>query len=391
MKGADMAQQDVITLVGVGDISPNRDDPPSIFRHCGDVFRTADIVFGQMESTLSDRGSPQFVPHAPSKLAARNVSALTKQGAGFDVMSFASNHAVDYGYEAFHDTLDALKNNNIAIAGAGRNIEEARKPVILERNGTRVGFLAYLSIVFPGLVAEEDRPGCVPLRASHYYKQMDFQPGTPPLIVTQLVPEDKKAMEEDIRKLRPQVDVLVVSIHAGVHFVPATVAMYQKEAAYHAIDTGADLVLQHHAHILKGVEMYNGKAIFYGLGNFALEHSKISIKKKAGDPSHRGMRGFYKVKPIPGWENYHYLPDARMTMIAKAYIQDKKISKVSYIPAYVNPQSEPEVVTRRDPRAQEVFDYVAKISEDQELKVGFAWEGDEVLLRTGEEHSARAA
>ena len=86
------AQKDVITLVGVGDISPNRDDPPSIFRHCGDVFRTADIVFGQMESTLSDRGSPQFTPHAPSKLAAKNITALTEKGAGFDVMSMASNH-----------------------------------------------------------------------------------------------------------------------------------------------------------------------------------------------------------------------------------------------------------------------------------------------------------
>ena len=383
-------QNDAITLVGVGDISPNRDDPPSIFRHCGDVFRTADIVFGQMESTLSDRGSPQFTPHAPSKLAAKNITALTEKGAGFDVMSMASNHAVDYGYDAFFDTLDAMKRNNIAVTGAGRNIVEARKPVILERNRTKVGFLAYLSIVFPGLIAEEDTPGCVPLRASHYYKQMDFQPGTPPLIVTALFPEDKQAMEEDIKKLRPQVDVLVVSIHAGVHFVPAMVPMYQKEAAYHAIDLGADLVLQHHAHILKGIEVYNGKAIFYGLGNFALEHSKISIKKKAGDLSHRGMRHFYRVKPIPGWENYHYLPDARMTMIAKAYIQNKQIQKVSYIPAYVNPQSEPEVVTRRDPRAQEVFDYVNRISEDQELKVGFSWDGDEVLIHSGNEERARA-
>ena len=386
------AQKDVITLLGVGDISPNRDDPPSIFRHCGDVFRTADIVFGQMEAALSDRGTPGFTPGVPSKLAAKNISALTEKGAGFDVMSFASNHAVDYGYDAFFDTLDALKSNNIAVTGAGRNIAEARTPVILERNGTKVGFLAYLSIVFPGLIAEEDTPGCVPLRASHYYKQMDFQPGTPPLIVTELFPEDKNAMEEDIRKLRPQVDVLVVSTHAGVHFVPATVAMYQKEAAYLAIDTGADLVLQHHAHILKGIEVYNGKAIFYGLGNFALEHSKTpAAKKKTGGTGYRNVLGqFYRIKPIPGWETYHYLPDARMTMIAKAYIQDNKIRKVCYIPTYVNPQSEPEVVTRKDPRAQEVFDYVNRISEAQELNVGFSWDGDEVLVNAGREQGAVA-
>ena len=292
----------------------------------------------------------------------------------------------------FDNQILQSHNNNIAVAGAGRNIAEARRPAILERNGTKVGFLAYLSIVFPGLIAEEDTPGCVPLRASHYYKQMDFQPGTPPLIVTELFPEDKNAMEEDIRKLRPQVDVLVVSTHAGVHFVPATVAMYQKEAAYLAIDTGADLVLQHHAHILKGIEVYNGKAIFYGLGNFALEHSKMpAAKKKTGGTGYRNVLGqFYRIKPIPGWETYHYLPDARMTMIAKAYIQDNKIRKVCYIPTYVNPQSEPEVVTRKDPRAQEVFDYVNRISEAQELNVGFSWDGDEVLVNTGREQGAVA-
>ena len=53
------------------------------------------------------------------------------------------------------------------------------------------------------------------------------------------------------------------------------------------------------------------------------------------------MREFYLIQPIPGWEYYTYLPDARMTMIAKAYIQDQKIQQVSYIPAYVNPNSEP--------------------------------------------------
>ncbi|MFC1941390.1 CapA family protein [Chloroflexota bacterium] len=374
-------EKDLITLVAVGDISPNRDDPPSIFRHCGDVFHNADIVFGQMEGPLSDRGSPMFVHHSPTRLAAKNISALTEEGAGFDVMSHACNHAMDYGWDAFFDTLDALNKNNIRVVGAGKNIEEARMPAILERKGTKVGFLAYLSIVFPGLVAQEDIPGCAPLRSSHFYQQVDPQAGTPPLIITKLFPEDRKAMEEDIRNLRPQVDVLVVSIHCGVHLAPSIIAMYQKEAGYAAIDAGADLVLQHHAHILKGIEVYKDKAIFYGLGNFALEHSlHFAGKVKAWNPNCRTLREFYGIKPIPGWEKYRYHPDARMTMVAKAYIQDKQIQKVTYIPAYINPKMEPEVVTRKDPKAQEVFDYVKKISEDEDLKFHFSWEGDEVLV-----------
>jgi hypothetical protein len=376
-------RSDLITLVGVGDISPSRDDPPSIFRHCGNVFRDADIVFGQMEAPLSDRGAPTFTPHSPTRLAAKNVTALTEAGAGFDVMSFACNHAMDYGYDAFDDTLELLKKHNIPTVGAGMNIQEARKPAIIERNGVRVGFLGYLSIVFAGLVADEGIRGCAPLRALNFYHQVDFQPGTPPLIITQLYPDDRKAMEDDIRKLRPQVDVLVVSMHCGVHIIPEIIATYQKEAGYAAIDAGADLVLQHHAHILKGIDTYKGKVIFYSLGDFALEHSMdFKGKKKAADPLYRKARASYlkNVKHPPGYEKHDFHPDALKTLVAKAYIRDKRIQKVTYLPTFINTNLEPEILTRKDPRAQEVFDYMVSISESQELNVKFAWEGDEVMV-----------
>jgi poly-gamma-glutamate synthesis protein (capsule biosynthesis protein) len=374
-------KQDVI-LVGVGDVRPQRSDPPSIFSHCGDVFQTADISFGQMESPMSDRGTPMFTPHAPGKRSPKNITALTEKGGRFTAMSFACNHAMDWGPDAFFDTIDLLTKNNIAVVGAGKNLSEARKPAIIEKKGTKFGFLANLTIVIPGLIAEEDVPGCVPLRATHCYEHIDFQPGTPPLILTKLFPEDKKMMEDDIKKLRPQVDILVFSMHCGVHMVPALLPMYQKEAAYAAIDAGADLVLMHHAHILKGIEVYKGKVIFYGLGNFAIDQvgDFIPNKIKAFDPAYRKLREIYHIKPIPGWEKYPYLPDARNTMIAKAYNSNKKIQKVTYIPAYISPKSEPEVVTRKDPRAQGCYDYVQQISDSQDLKVAFSWEGDEVLI-----------
>ena len=376
-------QKDLITLVAVGDVSPDRADAPSIFRHGGDLHRKADVVFGQMESPMSDRGTPNFVPHSPCKIPTSSVSALTReQGAGFDVMSFACNHAVDYGFDAFYDTLDTLKKNRIATVGAGRNIVEARKPAIIEKEGVKNGFLGYLSIVFPGIIAEDDVPGCAPLRASHHYQQVDFQPGTPPLVVTALYPEDKQALAEDIKKLRPQVDVVVVSMHAGVHVVPSVIAMYQKEAAYHAIDCGADLVLQHHSHILKGIEMYKDKAIFYCLNNFALEYDRLRPnERKAWDLGYRKLfHDFYKVKVHPGYERHRFHYDALKSLVAKAYIKNKRIEKVTYLPVYINPQLEPVVLTRQDPRAQEVFDYVAKISAEQELNVRFAWDGDEVAI-----------
>jgi hypothetical protein len=306
------------------------------------------------------------------------------------VMSFAANAAHDYGAEGLLDTIHHLNSHNIAVIGAGKDIEAARKPVIIERKGTRVGFLGYLSITSPGCVAEENTAGSAPLRANHYYRQVDPQPGTPPMIFTCLYPEDRKAMEEDIKKLRPLVDVLVVSMHCGVHFVPMVIAMYQKEAAHAAIDAGADLVLQHHAHILKGIESYKGKAIFYSLNNFADEHGLgFPGQLDAPDWTVRGLGTFYRkfthTKPVPGYEKHHGHHDALKTIMVKAYIENKKIQKVTYSPAFINPNLEPEIVKRTDPKGKEVFDYIKEISEAEELKVGFSWDGDEVLIGTGEQ------
>ncbi len=385
MKGSAARTKGPITLLGVGDVSPNRDDPPSMFRYCKETFQKADIVFCQLEAPLSDRGKPTFTPYGGgSRLRPENIAAINEEGGGFDVVSFAGNHAMDYGEEAFLDTLDLLKKHGIAYAGAGRDIHEARQPAILERNGTTVGFLAYLSILPLGFEADEKVPGCAPLWAWDAYRQVEWQVGAPPLIISQLYSEYKEAMLEDIRKLRSQVDVLVVSIHAGVHFIPAFVTMYQKEAAYAAIDAGADLVLQHHAHILQGIETYKGKAIFYSLGNFAVEHSRPAswpVNIRARDPQYRTHReDFFHIRPIPGYPKYRYHFDALKTMVAKAYIDDGKIQKVTYLPAYITPDLEPELLKREDPRAQQVFDYVTKISDATDLKVAFSWDGQEVLV-----------
>lgn len=99
------------------------------------------------------------------------------------------------------------------MIGAGRNIAQARRPAVLERVGTKIAFLAYCSVAAPGSEAEENKPGCVPMRASTSYEQIDWQPGTPPRIVTWADKDDLAAMAEDIRRARGQADVVVVSIH----------------------------------------------------------------------------------------------------------------------------------------------------------------------------------
>ena len=78
-------------------------------------------------------------------------------------------------------------------------------------------------------------------------------------------------MEEDIRAAKARADVVIMSIHWGIHHVPGMLADYQFTVGHRAIDAGADLILGTHAHLIKGIEIYKGKAIFFSLGNFAEE------------------------------------------------------------------------------------------------------------------------
>ncbi len=370
-----MAKKEEICFIATGDINLNRERPESSFATTAQLLKAADITFGQLEANLSDRPSPQV--HAPSIccVPAKNVSALTY--AGYDIISFAGNHALDAGVQAMFDTLDTLKKNGIAVIGAGKDIEEARKPVILERKGTRIGFLAYNSIIPAGYAAGPDKPGCNPIRVSTYYEVVDNQPGTPPRILTVPNKEDVKAMEESIRALKKEADLVIVSQHAGVHFQQSVIPMYQKEIGRAAIDAGADLIIGAHAHILKGIEVYKGKVIFYSLCNFAMD---AFLSRQVRTPHARQLFALYKYEPDPEYKTYPFPYESRKSLIVKAIISGKKIIRVSYLPVWINKQSEPELLPRTDSRSDEVIKYMDWLCQDQELSVHFSREGDEVVI-----------
>jgi hypothetical protein len=363
-----------ITLLGVGDILVDREEPESIFKHVAEVLRSGDITFGNCEQMYSDKGIPS--PIHISRNDPKNLSALLY--AGLDVVSLANNHTMDWGPEALLDTMARLKKAGLPYLGVGKNISEARQPVILERKGTRVGFLAYGCIGPSGSEAEDNKPGYAPMRAWTIYEQIDYQPGTPPNIITVPYVNDLAAMTEDIKKLKAQVDVVVISFHWGQHFLPRIIPMYCFDVGHTAVDAGADLILGGHPHILKGVEVYKGKVIFYSTCNFALE---ITPEAWNCDGAPKKTRKIYNFTPDPECPNYPMPHESRATLIAKALIEDGKIKRVSYIPCYINKWSEPEIVTRQDPRGQEVFNYMEDISRSEELPVKFSWDGDEVVIQ----------
>ena len=152
-----MSAPGVVEVVAGGDVIVNRSEPETVFEQCRDTLRSADIAFANSETTYSIRGTKAANIVGMMRADPRNLSALSY--AGFDVMSFANNHHLDAGPEAFFDTLDGLRNHGILTCGAGADIAEARRPAIIERNGAKVAFLGYSSILWPcGTQPDHHRP-----------------------------------------------------------------------------------------------------------------------------------------------------------------------------------------------------------------------------------------
>jgi poly-gamma-glutamate synthesis protein (capsule biosynthesis protein) len=389
-----MANESTVTLVAVGDVGPKRANAEEVFDSTRSILQSADITFGQLESNLSLRGTQQLNMGLGSIAHPRVGNALA--AAGFDVMSFASNHSLDYSEEALIDTLDIMKKNKVELIGAGRDISEARRPAIFERKKTKVGFLAYCSVVPKGFDARENKSGVAPVRASTAYEQADWQPGTPPRIITKAFPDDLDAMVRDIQNLRKAVDVLVVSMHWGVHFVPAVIAGYQYEVGHAAIDAGADIIIGTHAHILKGIEVYKGKAIFFSLCNFCMD---LPIAGLVADAMAAAMQrpvitdvkidhqnycqiGHYSWEIDPEYPTYAFPPDSKKSILVRCQITDKKLRHVSFLPLWISKTGRPTPLPQADPRSEDVLNYMKWICRDQRLDTEFIREGDEIRVLT---------
>src|SRR5512145_557362 len=132
-------KKETITFLGTGDVIIDREKPETVFRHVIDQFRSADITCVAMEQVLSDKGTPD--PRQAVYASSKMVDAYTLTGV--DVVSAATNHAGDWGVEGLLGTIETLNAEGIPFCGIGRNLEEARKPAIIERKGTKVGFLNF--------------------------------------------------------------------------------------------------------------------------------------------------------------------------------------------------------------------------------------------------------
>ena len=320
-----------MTMLVVGDIFVQRDDPPSVFGHVRDTLLDADFLLGNLEGSVSDSGSPWSLKETNWKADARQVSAV--HSASFDAVSVANNHMLDFGYDALFETLGHLDRHEIGHSGGGHNFEEAHKPAIVEHNGCRVALLAYTSVFMSDWAAGPSTPGLAIMRARTAYeapRRVHEVPGTPPIIRTWMVQEDKDQLTLDIEKARMQADIVVCSFHWGISRGHREIVDYQIELGHHAVDSGADLVFGHHPHVIQGVEVYRDTPIFYSLGNFTFAQ-------------HNLLKG-------------HELE----TMIIKCHIRGRQIVSFEYLPIRGDEATNPQLVNLE--AADDIVDLVSKRS-----------------------------
>lgn len=211
-------------------------------RRLAPVFHSADLVFVNCEGALSDKARQVGLNKTPGKFA------KTMKSVGIGIVNLANNHTFDAEEQGFLDTLRALSSAGIAHVGGGHDLTDARKPVVTERNGIKLGFLGYAQFNNFGesTFAADGRPGIAPM--------------------------DPFLMKEDIRKLRPQVDYVLVAIHWSSS-VSRIVSPENRQLAHELIDAGADVILGHHPPHPKGIEVYKGKVILYAPSNVLRGHT----------------------------------------------------------------------------------------------------------------------
>ncbi len=198
-----------------------------------------DINIANLESPIATGGreytGKQF------RFRAEPAVAKAVRSAGFNLVTLANNHSMDFGGQALAETLRHLDSAGIAWIGAGENLDEARKMALYNIKGKKVAFLGY-SLTQPiEFFAGKTRPGTAP--------------GYEKIVTT------------DVASARRQADYVIVSFHWGRE-AATTVQEYQRNAAHNAIDAGADVIIGHHPHVLQGIERYKKGLIFYSLGNF---------------------------------------------------------------------------------------------------------------------------
>lgn len=284
-----------VSLTAVGDIWFARNVGRMIDEHgleypmelVADRLKVADITWCNLESPLGTTGNP-----LPGKLIwfrARPDTVECLKLAGVDVVALANNHILDYDSPCLLETLETLGSNGLAYSGAGRDMDEARRPAVIEVDGLRVAFLAYTEYAHPGLFWDASYP--------RTFMAGDGIPGCAPL--------DMAMVAEDVTRAQREADVVVVGYHWGREDESYPTPYHPwndlKEIARETIDFGASLVIGTHPHAVQGFEVRGRGLIAYSLGNFVTDQIQPTQKEGLILEVRLGPTGVLSARLVPVW------------------------------------------------------------------------------------------
>lgn len=272
-----------IAIAVAGDVIPSRPTFPGGlpatpgFGKCVELVSAADVAVANLDTALTERGYPRekFI----------NVRALPGVAAdlarmGFDVLSLANNHVMDYGDTGLFDTLDAVASAGIQSVGAGADLRHATVPAIVEAKGWRIGVLAWTSVLPTGAAASPERPGQAPIHIHTSYEINPYllmeEPTSAPTVRTRVDDTDLRYACAAIADLRSDVDFVIVLLHWGGG-ISEELAEYQRPLGRALLDAGADVVVGSHPHRVLGIEAHDGKAIFYSPGTLVEQLSREGL------------------------------------------------------------------------------------------------------------------
>ena len=316
-----------------GDVAPVRKTGRGILGEVAPLFERADFSFFNLELSLSDRGEA-----VRGKAICMRGPPVVIEGiaeAGVSCVNLANNHVLDFGVEALYDTIELFDRTPIGRFGAGRNLDEARKAYIVEKNGLRVGFLGYSTTLPTGFAAGADFPGVNPLQAHTAYQpraSLLEYPGTAPRIVSWTDPGHLQRLRSDIETLAKQANVVLVYVHWGAS-MSSHVHDFQTEIGKAAIEAGAHAVFGGHQHVLSAIEFYRDCPIVYGSANL-----------------------LFDTKPA------FFTDETLKTFLFGATLHPGGLTDCYFLPAKTGVDEPPRVLSPRDPLWKEISEDVQRHS-----------------------------
>jgi poly-gamma-glutamate synthesis protein (capsule biosynthesis protein) len=360
-----------LDVVFAGDLILDERDPDHWLSGIAPALRAQHVAIGHLEVPHTRRGH-ELAGDVPAPAAdPDHVAALAR--AGFHAVSLAGNHVADWGAEGIADTIAALERAGIDHAGAGATLAAARAPAYLERSGKRMALLSYNCVGPEGSWASDTRAGCAYVRVA----SADGRPTAPAAPLERIDAESLAAFAADIAAARASADVVIASLHKGITHTPARLAPYERPIAHAAIDAGADVVVGHHAHIARGIELHRGKVIFHGLGNGC-----VVTRALAPDQTHparaawaRRRRELFGFEPDPAYSLAPFHPEAVHALLGRVRVFEDGGIAAGFVPVFVEPPGRPVVATAERGRA--VARYIERITAEAGLPaMTFRFDGE---------------